>query len=130
MQHSSVPLNNFERKELNDVNTPLELFLCMIGSETFSEIAQESNRFLFQMKKERVKPVTIEELRRFVGILMYMSLVKLSQRRVYWSSQLRQENIASYMTRNRLEEILMIFHLSDNEFQPNLNLLITIGCIR
>ena len=37
---------------------------------------------------------------------------------MYWSSQLRQENIASYMTCNRFEEILMIFHLSDNELQP------------
>ena len=118
LPHSSVPPNKFEKKELEDVNTPLELFLCMIGSETFSKICEESNRFLFQMNKERVKPVTIEELRRFVGILMYMSLVKLPQRRMYWSSQLCQENIANYMTCNRFEEILMIFHLSDNELQP------------
>ena len=54
----------------------------------------------------------------FVGILMHLSLVKLPQRRRYWSSQPRQENITSYMTCNRLEQDLMIFHLSDNELQP------------
>ena len=53
----------------------------MIGSETYSNIAEESNKFIFLMKKERVKPITIEELRRLVGILM--SLVKMPQRRMY-----------------------------------------------
>ena len=71
LPHSSVPLNKIERRELEDVHTPLDLFLSMIGSETFSKIAEKSNRFLFQMKKERIKPVTIKELRRFVGILNF-----------------------------------------------------------
>ena len=64
-----------------------------------------------------MKPVSVDEVR-FVGILMYMSLVKLSQRRMYWSSQLPQDNVANYMTCSRFEKILMIIHLSDNELQP------------
>ena len=47
-----------------------------------------------------------------------MSLAKLPQRRLYWSPQLRRENIASYKTCNTFEEILMTFRLSDNELQP------------
>ena len=73
------------------MNTLLELFLCMIGSETFSKIAEENNNFFFQMKKVRVKLVTIEELRRFVGILMYKSLMKLPHKRMYSSYQLCRE---------------------------------------
>ena len=92
---SSVPLNEFEKKELDDVNTSVEFFLCMIGPEIFSKITEESNKFIFQMKKESVKPVTIEEIPKFVSILMYMSLVKLPQRRMYWSSQFCQENFAT-----------------------------------
>ena len=52
--------NKFERRELEDVDIPLELFLCMIGSENFSKIAEESSNFPLQMKKERAKLVTIE----------------------------------------------------------------------
>ena len=118
LPHTTVPENKFETKELQDVNTPLDLFLCMLGFENISLIVEESNRYRYQLNKDKVKPVTIDEIRRFVGILMYMSLVKLPQRRMYWSSQLRQENIADYMTCNRFEEILMIFHLSDNFLQP------------
>ena len=95
LPHSSVPLNKFEKRELEDVHTSLEFFLCMKGSEIFSIIAEESNKFIFQMKKESVKPVTIEEIPKFVSILMYMSLVKLPQRRMYWSSQFCQENFAT-----------------------------------
>ena len=54
------------------MNTPLELFLYMISSENFYKMDEESNRFIFQMEKERVKPVTIEELPRIVRVLMYM----------------------------------------------------------
>ena len=51
LPHSSVPLNKFERREYEDVNTPIKIFLSMGGSETFSKIAEESSRFIFQMKK-------------------------------------------------------------------------------
>ena len=38
---------------------------------------------------------------------------------MYWLAQLRQENVADYMKVNRFEEILMLFHLADNELQPS-----------
>ena len=120
-----VPSNKFEAKELENVVTPLDFF-CMVGSEFFNTITDESNRYLDQSTKYKVKYVTTEEVRRFIEILMYMSIVRLPQRRMYWSSQLRQENIADHITCNRFEEILMIFNLSDNKPQsqtglPNLD---------
>lgn len=118
LDYNQVPPNKLEAKDIGDTVTPLDFFLCMIGKENLNLISEESNRFLFQMKKDKVKPVTKEEVNKFIGILMYMSLVQLPQRRMYWSQQLRQENVATYMSCNRFEEILMILHLSDNELQP------------
>ena len=85
LPHTPVPENKFNTRNLEDTDTPSEYFICMVGSELFSMIAEESNKYLYQMRNERVKPVTTEEMRKFVGILMYMSLVRLPQRRMYWS---------------------------------------------
>ena len=90
------------------MNTPLEIFLCMIGSEIFSKIVEGSNIFLFQMKKERVKPLTLEELRRIDSILMYMSLLKLPQRRRYWSFQCIPSNETSFWGENGTKGLLSI----------------------
>ena len=68
------------------------------------------------MKKEGVKPVTIEETPKLVGILIYVILVKLPQRRMQCLLSFVKK-IASYMRCNRFEENLMIFFLSDNEHQ-------------
>ena len=79
----------------------------------------ETNRYRFQTGKEKVRPVSDEEMRTFIGILLYKSFVKLPQRRMYWSAQLRQEKVADSMSVNRFEEIVMLFHLADNELQPS-----------
>ncbi|XP_066933930.1 uncharacterized protein [Clytia hemisphaerica] len=69
--------------------------------------------------KRRVDPVTKEELRKVIGIILYMGIPKLPNRRMYWSPFTRVPIIADAMTRNRFEEILAILHFNDNEEMPD-----------
>ena len=62
-----------------------------------------------------MSPVTVCEMRTFLGICMYMSVVSLPARRMYWSPKTRQATVADSMTTNRFEEILAILHTNDNE---------------
>ena len=116
--HQSVPEVNFMPISVSEL-TPLEFFHAMFGTNNMDLFVEETNRYGFKTGKDKVKPVSNDEMRTFIGILLNKSLVKLPQRRMYWSAQLRQEYVADYMTVNRFEEILMLFHLADNELQPS-----------
>ncbi|KAK3797566.1 hypothetical protein RRG08_054594 [Elysia crispata] len=54
-------------------------------------------------------------MRVFIGICLYMSIVDMPFRRMYWASHSRQNAVADNMTCNRFEEILSLLHLNDNE---------------
>jgi hypothetical protein len=56
------------------------------------------------MNKNKITPVTTNEMRKFIGIVMYMSVIHLSGRRDYWSAATRQNFIAEAMSVNRFEQ--------------------------
>ena len=100
--------------------SPMEMFSCMMDNEIIELLVLESNRFGMQLGK-RYKPITSKEMRQFFGICMYMSVVHLPRRRMYWSRATRQPRVADCMTTNRFEEILFLLHVTDNELEPDRN---------
>ena len=48
-----------------------------------------------------------------------MGIIKLPQRRMYWSYKTRVDLIASSMSINRFEEIVSVIHFNDNNKLPN-----------
>ncbi|XP_063586881.1 piggyBac transposable element-derived protein 3-like [Penaeus indicus] len=58
--------------------------------------------------------MTKAEMRKLLGIVIYMSVVHLPGRRDYWSAATRQEFVADAMPLNRFEEILSLLHATDN----------------
>ena len=61
-----------------------------------------------------VKSVTVDELKRFFGIVLYMGIHKLPNRRMYWGNFTSVPGTSTTMTRNRFDEILSILHFNDN----------------
>ena len=56
------------------------------------------------------------DMKIYVGCLIYMSIVKLPEIKDYWSKDLLLKGIlSSYISRNRFELITKFFHLSNNE---------------
>lgn len=53
-------------------------------------------------------------MRKFLGIVLYMSVVDLPIRRMYWSANTHQADVASCMMRNSFDEIMSIFHGGNN----------------
>ena len=56
-------------------------------------------------------------MRKFLGICLYMSVVDLPFRRMYWSRATRQPIVANALSINRFEEILSLLHVNDNQLQ-------------
>ena len=48
-----------------------------------------------------------------------MGIIKLPQRRMYWSYKTRVDLIASSMSISRFEEIVSVIHFNDNNKLPN-----------
>lgn len=108
--------------------SPVDFFNHFIDDETIDLFVTETNRFAAQRiasaaanpnRRTRLpKWVDTEstEMRRFLGIILWMGLLPLPQVRDYWSTKtLYQNRIPHIMSRNRFEGLLGMFHVSDNE---------------
>ncbi|KAH8042575.1 hypothetical protein HPB51_024628 [Rhipicephalus microplus] len=99
-----VPLNEgFRESELvllvtpDEAKTPLHMFSKLVDEDLVEHPTFETDRFRVQNHKTKVKPIRIEEIRKFLGIILYMSVVCLPFRRMYWSRLLRQAHVADCM---------------------------------
>lgn len=91
------------------------MFSLFFDDDIFEQIKLESNVKRTVQKRLHIEPITLEDVRIFTGICLYMSIVDLPFRRMYWAPQSRQNVFADNMTCNRFEEILSLLHLNDNE---------------
>ncbi|XP_072142318.1 piggyBac transposable element-derived protein 2-like [Dermacentor andersoni] len=100
---------------LERVKSPLSMFLNLVDSDLIEFLTFETNRFRTQENRTRILPVSVLEMRTFIGIVLYISVVDLPFRRRYWSANTRQADIADCMTRNRFDEIMSLFHAGNND---------------
>ncbi|KAL3228233.1 hypothetical protein MRX96_048684 [Rhipicephalus microplus] len=54
-------------------------------------------------------------MRKFLGMILYMSVVSMPFRRMYWYRLLRRSHIADCMPRNRFDEVISLFHACSND---------------
>lgn len=101
-----------------------------ISDNIFELIVVETNRNAEQyLSKVRLTkssrfskwtPTNINEIKKFIGLLMWFGLVQMPNIESYWSLKSRYaNNVASNtMSRNRFELLLRFWHFSDNEKAP------------
>jgi hypothetical protein len=105
-------------ESLAGVTDGVELFLSLFGRDTIKLVTQETNR-VHVNQSGRTPPILELEVRKFLGICMYMSVINLPQKPLYWARDHRIAVVADNMTRDRFMEILRCLHFSDNELQPS-----------
>ncbi|XP_050505081.1 piggyBac transposable element-derived protein 4-like [Diabrotica virgifera virgifera] len=114
------------------VASPITYFEHFIDDEIISLLVEETNRFAAQRNTANdaalagsrtprlnkwvdTDPI---EMRKFLGIVVWMGLMHLPKLRDYWSTKRIYENgIPKILSSNRFEMLLSMFHLSNNE-QP------------
>jgi hypothetical protein len=113
--------NGFLDRE-NNVKTVLkdlssvEIFQKLFDDEIIKYLVAESKRYALQ-KNNHNFIVTDNEIKNFIGILLFSGYHKLPRERLYWSldEDLGTSVVASSMSRNRYHEIKKYFHLCNNE---------------
>ena len=95
-------------------------------------IAAETNHYAEQLQWQngrcdmKWKPTTSDEIRAYLGIRIYMSVIDLPDIKMYWSGDLFFGGftiIANIMTRDRFEKLQQYFHVADrtgyDKMDPN-----------
>lgn len=99
--------------------TPLKLFSQLFTHELMELIVFQTNLYATQAGKNFI-PTTIDEIRVFLGINLYMGIKRLPSYRDYWSTSpdLHDEFVSKLMTVKRFSFLLSHLHLNDNILMP------------
>ena len=89
----------------------------IIDNEILQLIVTESNRYSLQMDINKPLSLTQVELEQSLGIVFYMSIVKLPRARFYWNPQVHIPKVSDAMQLKRFEEIKSKLHLHNNEIR-------------
>jgi hypothetical protein len=96
------------------MQTPFDFFKYFFTDEVFDTITEQTLLYSVQQRPDKPLRCSRGEIERFVGMAMYMSLIRMSNTRSYWSADFRVNRIADAMSVNRFEEIKKFLHFSDN----------------
>ncbi|XP_033213730.1 uncharacterized protein LOC117170801 [Belonocnema kinseyi] len=69
-----------------ELYTPFQFLYYIFGREISQKIADETNLYAMQQRPEKMWSVTREEIKQFLGTLLFMSLTQKPFTRDYWSS--------------------------------------------
>lgn len=110
-------------------NRPIDWFSLLLDDEILQEIVIASNEYAWQVflapnltPKSRInkwRDLTIEELKIFIGLVLYMGTVKVNRLSDYWKKH-RMFNfgfVREKMSRDRFLIILRCLHFSRNDLQ-------------
>ena len=99
--------------------TPLQFFKHFFDDDIFNQIAAQTALYSTQQNPQKPAPVNADDIQQFIGICLYMSLIRITSTRSYWCSRSRIEQVADVMTANRFEELKRFLHFSDNNSATN-----------
>lgn len=121
-----VPL--FEKRfkpKGNDTHktSPLSIFERFFPDELILVIVEQTNRYACQKNSNNWKPVTEQDIKAYLGILIMMGLNPLPDMELYWSSDpfYYTKEIAQVFPIVRFKKITENLHLNDNEIEPPRN---------
>jgi hypothetical protein len=117
LELKDMPTNMVQARGMEQCKYPVDYFLKMFGKETFEMLLEETN--IYRVSKQSTAAlITIAELRKVVGILMYISVLRMPNTRMFWSKAMGIKAVSNVMTRDRFEEIINLLHMSNNLLQP------------
>lgn len=98
--------------EIKDLKTPFELFSYFFDDELVAMISEETNRSALYTNPETEFATSIQDIRQFIGILMYMSVYRYPNIESYWGRHAFGP-IANTMPRNRFMAIKQYMSFQD-----------------
>ncbi|KAK9754662.1 Transposase IS4 [Popillia japonica] len=111
--------------------TPYDFYCSLIDNKIIDNIVDQTNLYATQCltseadipkisRWHKWQPTDNTDIRRFIGLIGYIGLVKMPSMENYWSSSLlyRNDVARNTMSRNRFQLLLQALHFDDNEMCP------------
>ena len=99
--------------EIVDKWTPLTYFRKFWSDDITERLIDQTNLCSVEKTGESIK-TTKEEMERFIGVQMLMSIVKLPRYEMYWSLETRVEQVTSLFSLKRYKKLREFLHIVDN----------------
>jgi len=100
--------------DLLNLKTPLQFYHKLFPELIEEHIVEHTNLFSVQSRPQKPLNMDRSELQQFIGISIWMSLVKLPDTRKYWNPTYKVERVSEVMSCNRWEEIKRFIHFENN----------------
>jgi len=117
LDFKEVPVNEVKPRGMEECKYPVEYFMKIFGQRTFEMLLEQTNFHRVNIKDSAAR-ITMGELRKAVGILMYISVVRMPNTRMFWNKSMGHSAVNAVLTRDRFEEIIRLLHMSNNTEQP------------
>ena len=104
----------------DDVNTftPLNYFQIFWKDSLPEVLAEQTNLYCMQ-KTGKSRNTNKDEIKQFIGIQIYISIIALSAYFIYWSEKTRYAPISDIMSINRYKKLRQFIHAADNLQKDN-----------
>lgn len=99
--------------EISSLRTPCDFFAYFVTDRFLTEIAKQTNMYAYQTNPNKKFEVNIMDLKKYIAILIFMSVYKYPNVRSYWGRH-SFSPIQSAMTLRRFEEIRKYVHYADS----------------
>lgn len=99
---------------LMNLKTPMQFFHTLFTESLEEHIVEQSNLFSVQSRPDKPLNVDQSELQQFIGVCMWMSLIKLPSARKYWTPLYKVDRVSEVIGNKRYEEIKRFLHFEDN----------------
>lgn len=112
------------KRRFTNKTKPIRFFESFFSDKVYELIVLQTNLYAEQRNIATWTPLTQQELKAFLGILIIMGYHVLPSIDLYWSSDpgFRLDEVANVMPIKRFKKILRCLHLNDNEHQPAKNM--------
>jgi len=92
----------------------LQFFLYFFTNDIINYIVEQTNTYSASQRPEKPLNISKKEVETFIGVCQYMSLIKMSSCKNYWSNRFRVEKIAGVMTSKAFLTMKRYLHFCDN----------------
>ncbi|CAK1593285.1 unnamed protein product [Parnassius mnemosyne] len=100
---------------LMELQSPYQFFTYFFTNPFMENIVTESARYAVQKQPDRPEIFTVGELRKYFGILIFMSVYHYPSTRSYWSNKFGFSPIKEAMPINKFEKMRKLLHFNNND---------------
>lgn len=110
-----MPQWKSELPTATEVRSPSDYFRDFFDDEILSHIVEQSNLYAIQTDPNNPININKDDLEQFIASLFMMSMIKITNTRLYWSCDFDYDGVSKMFSRNRWELIKKFLHCNNND---------------